>query len=252
MSGVTVSGRVSREWWAIVALFGVVAGVGAYRTAGVVGLEVAAGWVVVTSAVAVGELVYLRRNLSRNHPEGRPGERFGRLGLPNLITVLRGLCIAALAGFAVVPPASGVRWLPAICYGVAVGLDYLDGSVARLTDRRTVLGGKLDLAIDTLGFLVAPIVAVAWGRLPVWYLSLAAARYSFKLACWQRSARGHPVDDLPPSRVRRYLAAGQMGFLTIALAPLLARETIDLVAPLVLLPSLTFFVRDYLTVTRRL
>lgn len=251
MSEVTVRQGVYRDWWAGVAVFAGVAVVGAYETAGAVSVEVAARWALVTAAVGVAELGYLRWNLSRNHPPGRPGDPLASLGAPNFVTVVRGACFAAVAGFVVVGHTPGIRWLPAAFYGVGVLLDLVDGSLARHVGPRTVLGDKLDHAIDTLGFLVAPVVGILWGRLPVWYLSLAVARYAFKAACWQRARRGHPVDDLAPSRLRRYLAAGQMAFLSIALAPLVSADVIYAVAPVVLVPSLVFFIRDYLVVTRR-
>jgi CDP-diacylglycerol--glycerol-3-phosphate 3-phosphatidyltransferase len=127
-------------------------------------------------------------------------------------------------------------------------MDFVDGLLARRLGRETVLGAKLDMAVDTLGFLVAPLVAVAWGRLPVWYLSLSAARYAFKFGCWTRRRRSLPVGDLPESRVRRPLAAVQMVFLTVAFLPVVPERAVWLAAPVVLVPSLAVFVRDYLFV----
>lgn len=187
---------------------------------------------------------------------------------PNLVTVTRGLLYAAAAGFLVVPPspaapvvgspvptgaaAPAVRWMPALCYGTGVALDFVDGRLARRTERTTPLGAKLDHAFDTLGFLVAPLVGVAWGRLPVAYLSLSAARYVYRAGVTWRLRRGGPVDDLPESRVRRPLAALQMTFITVALTPLLTAAVIHPVSLVVLVPSLATFGWDYLVVTGRL
>jgi len=60
------------------------------------------------------------------------------------------------------------------------------------------------------------------------------------------------VFALPASRVRRPLAALQMGFITFALTPLLPGSRIDPLAALVLAPSLAVFLRDYLVVSGRL
>ncbi|MFC6989401.1 CDP-alcohol phosphatidyltransferase family protein [Haloplanus sp. GCM10025708] len=135
---------------------------------------------------------------------------------------------------------------------MGVALDAVDGATARTAGRRTELGERLDLAFDTLGFLVAPLVGVAWGRLPVWYLSISAARYLYRGGLAWRERRGRPVFDLSPSRVRRPLAALQMAFITAALLPLLPVRVVHPAAAVVAVPSLAVFARDYLTVTGRL
>ncbi|WP_276272906.1 CDP-alcohol phosphatidyltransferase family protein [Haloarcula litorea] len=178
------------------------------------------------------------------------GTRLGALGLANHVTLFRAGLLAGVAGFALVDPAAGLRWLPALGYGAVVALDAVDGAVARSVGTETRLGERLDMATDTTGFLVAPLVAVAWGLLPAWYLSLSAARYVYRAGCWLHRRRGGAVGDLPPSRVRRPLAALQMGFLTVALAPAAPTPLVRLVAPAVLLPSLAVFARDLVAVTR--
>ncbi|WP_200530665.1 CDP-alcohol phosphatidyltransferase family protein [Halorubrum sp. LN27] len=184
--------------------------------------------------------------------EGERPRRYATLGLANAVTVARGGLFAAVAGFAAVEPAGRVVWLPALCYGTGCLLDLADGAIARRRGRTTVLGAKLDMAVDTLGFLVAPVVAVVWGRLPVWYLSLSAARYLFKAGRGYRRARGRPVYDLPSSAVRRPLAGVQMAFISVALAPVLPVATVRALAAVVLAPSLAVFARDYLVVSGRL
>ena len=244
--------RLYRDWWGVAMLFGVVAGVGVVRAMDVLGMETALRWGVVATGVATFELGYLRRSLTLNHPHGNPSDLYGRLGVANFVTSIRGTCIAALAGFAVVSPTSRLAWLPAICYGFGVTLDVFDGALARTLDRRTVLGEKLDMAFDTTGFVIATVVAVRWGRLPIWYLAFPAARYVFKAACWRRERRGLVVESLPESDLRRYLAALQMAFITFALTPLVPVDLVFFLAPFTLLSSLTYFLRDYLVVTGRL
>lgn len=208
----------------------------------------ARGWVLVTTAVVAWEIAFLWRNRRAN------GSIAGRtaLGAANLVTLVRGALFAGVAGFVVVEPVGVLAWGPAVLYGVGVSLDAVDGVVARTLGEPTQLGEKLDLAFDTLGFLVAPIVGVAWGRLPVWYLTLATARYWYRLGLWVRRRRGRPVGTLPDSRVRRPLAAVQMAFITGALAPVVPTRLVAILAALVVVPSLAVFVRDYLAVTGRL
>jgi len=203
-------------------------------------------WVVVTGVVLAYEVGFLAYHLDADGVDAA-------LAPPNLVTLTRGGLYAATAGFLFVPPTTAtIRWAPAVCYGVGVVLDVVDGSLARRTGRTTALGTKLDLAFDTLGFLVAPLVAVAWGRLPVAYLSLSAARYVYRAGIGWRKRRGRPVGDLPESRVRRPLAALQMGFITVALAPVLPVSVVHPLALAVAAPSLVTFARDYLAVTGRL
>lgn len=174
------------------------------------------------------------------------------LGVANHLTLLRGGLYAVVGGFVVVPPAGHLAWVPAVCYGTGAALDRIDGLVARSVGRKTPLGRRLDMAVDTFGFVVAPVVAVVWGQLPVWYLSLSAARYVYRGARRWRRWRGLPLYDRPDSDLGRYLAGVQMAFLTVVLTPIVPPGPVALVAPAVLAPSLAVFLRDYLFVSGRL
>ncbi|MEF8856454.1 MAG: CDP-alcohol phosphatidyltransferase family protein [Haloplanus sp.] len=206
------------------------------------GYTAANRWVLVAGAVLVYEVGFLAYHLD----DGTTA-----LALPNLVTLSRGGLYAATAGFLLVPPVPAVRWAPAVCYGAGVALDFADGLLARRLGRTTDLGAKLDLAFDTLGFLVAPLVGVVWGRLPVAYLSLSAARYVYRAGIGWRKRRERPVGDLPESRLRRPLAALQMGVIAVALAPSLPVSVVHPLALVAVAPSLAVFARDYLAVTGR-
>jgi CDP-diacylglycerol--glycerol-3-phosphate 3-phosphatidyltransferase len=218
------------------------------------GARTAGLWLVGASVVAGYQLWFLRRSLGSNHPPEDDAEPLSTLGLANAVTLGRGWLYAGVAGFVlVVPPADSVwRWAPVAWYGGGIALDWVDGAVARAVGRRTVLGARLDMAFDTVGFLVAPLVGVVWGRLPVWYLSLSAARYLFKAGRGWRRSRELPVYDLPPSRIRRPLAALQMLFITVALLPLVPTAVVHPLAAVVVTPSLVVFARDYLVVAGHL
>jgi CDP-diacylglycerol--glycerol-3-phosphate 3-phosphatidyltransferase len=174
------------------------------------------------------------------------------IGVANGVTMLRGGLYAVVAGFVLVPPDTPLAWVPAICYGSGVVLDNLDGSIARTIGRETDLGKRLDMAFDTFGFVVAPLVAVVWGVLPVWYLSLSAARFVYRGGLGWRTSRGRPVFDPPEGQLSRYLAGMQMGFLTAALAPPMPASLIAALAPFTLAPSLAVFARDFLYASGRL
>jgi CDP-diacylglycerol--glycerol-3-phosphate 3-phosphatidyltransferase len=205
---------------------------------------------VVAGAVWAGQLWYVGFRLTSDPlSDGLWGRLFG---LANAITLVRGALYAVVAGFVVAAPTPTLAWVPAVCYGVGVALDSLDGRVARTVGRETEIGRRLDMAFDTFGFVAAPLVAVAWGLLPVWYLAISAARYVFRGAVWLRRVRGLPVGDLPDSDLGRYLAGLQMTFVTLALVPPVPTDVIWTLAPVVLAPSLAVFTRDYLAVSGRL
>jgi CDP-diacylglycerol--glycerol-3-phosphate 3-phosphatidyltransferase len=219
--------------------------------ADVVSVVAADRWLLVTGAILVYEVGFLGFNLGDNRPER--GSIRPTLGVANHVTLLRGGLYAGVAGFLFVPSTTtAVAWVPGVCYGAGAALDAADGALARTTGERTALGEKLDLAFDTLGFLVAPLVGVVWGRLPVWYLAISAARYLYRGGLAWRTRRSRPVFDLPESRVRRPLAALQMAFITLALLPVLPTRVVSPLAAAVVVPSLVVFGRDYLVVTGRL
>ena len=220
---------------------------------GVLPVEETEPWLVSPAIVAgvcwAGQLWYVGYSVDVD----APGDVWRRLfGLANALTLFRGALYAVVAGFAVVPAGTDFAWVPALCYGLGVAFDKLDGIVARSVGRETALGARLDTAFDTFGFVAAPLVAVLWGLLPVWYLSLSAARYVFLAGVRWRRFRDDPVFDRPDSDLGKYLAGVQMAFLTIALVPSAPTGLVRTVAPIVLAPSLTVFARDYLAVSGRL
>lgn len=207
-------------------------------------------WLTLSIPVLAYELSLFWRFLPRNRADERLLSSFGPA---TLLTVVRGVLLAFLAGFLLLPqPTEALVWLPALLYGSAAIADYLDGSIARFTDRVTPLGARLDTEFDALGILIAPLLAVLYGELPVWYLSVSVARYLFVLARWRRRRYGLPVFDLPTRRSRRLLAGLQMAFLPIVLSPVAGPPLTTAVAVFVAIPFVAGFVRDWLyTVGRK-
>lgn len=175
------------------------------------------------------------------------------LGLATHLTLFRGLLVSLVAGFAPVPPVGLVRWVPALLYTSAAICDRFDGILARRLGQTTALGARLDGAMDALGLLAAPLVAVAWGRLPPWYLLLGAAYYVFHAAIWLRRRLALPVhlDRVKPKRLTRIFAGLQMTLVSVALAPLLSLEVTTIAATILMMPTLIFFARDWLIVIGR-
>ncbi|MGD9235667.1 MAG: CDP-alcohol phosphatidyltransferase family protein [Desulfobacterales bacterium] len=174
------------------------------------------------------------------------------LGIANWLTIARAFLIGALGGFlfqgppGISPGSQWLIWLPGILYIVAVLLDYLDGLVARLMRSETRLGEWLDTKIDALGLLVAPVVAIGYDRLPVYYISVSLAYYLFQFGIWHRKQNNQPVIELRPHPVKRMIAGFQMGLVIMALLPVFSPTVMTIAASIFMIPLLAGFLRDAL------
>jgi CDP-diacylglycerol--glycerol-3-phosphate 3-phosphatidyltransferase len=197
-------------------------------------------WLVVVATLA---------SLRSREQDARP------LGMATRLTLLRGWMISAVAGFVVAPPRRGwAAWMPGALYTAAALCDLVDGYVARRRNEVSVVGGKLDVAMDGLGLVVAPAAAVALGRLPVWYLAVGLAYYLFHGGLWWRSRLGRPAypERMIASRYTRQFAGCQMGLVATALFPVLGPPGTTITAALFMTPNLVLFLRDWLVVSGRL
>jgi CDP-diacylglycerol--glycerol-3-phosphate 3-phosphatidyltransferase len=203
-------------------------------------------------ALAMGAvLVVLYRSLPDNH---RRGETllFPDLGAANAVTLARGCLLGILAGFLLLPrPPDALAWLPALVYMAAAATDFVDGYLARVTNRSTVLGQRLDIEFDSLGALLAVSLAVSYGQLPLWALLMGLARYLFVAGLAWRRWRGLPVHDLPGSIHGRIVAALFMSFVAVVLWPALDPAATRFAAIWFALPLAASFGRDWLLVSGR-
>jgi CDP-diacylglycerol--glycerol-3-phosphate 3-phosphatidyltransferase len=198
-------------------------------------------------------LILLRIGMPLNyHPQRKVLQ--SNLGYGTWITITRAMLIAILAGylFQPWPPARifpGRRsWTPGILYLAASVLDHLDGRVARACQHETRLGAFLDINIDALGLLIAPLLAVWYGQLPGAYLSVSAAYYLCVFGIWLRKKFSMPVFEIKPRRSARIIAGFQMGFVGIALLPVVSPPVTTVAAFFFMIPLLAGFVKDWLTV----
>ena len=209
-------------------------------------------WVLATAPAGAYLLAYAWTNLSANHPPGE-GDPRPRLGPANAITLFRGWLAAILAGALVAPPPN--RWVPLGLFVGAVGLDAVDGAVARRTGE-TVFGARLDGATDALAVLVGAAVAVALGALPAWYLVAGGVWYAYAGSLWRRRRNGAPVYELPPSRIRPFVGSAQFGVVALALFPTTGAAPppswLVAVAGVALAALLASFGRDWAAATGRL
>jgi CDP-diacylglycerol--glycerol-3-phosphate 3-phosphatidyltransferase len=208
----------------------------------------------------------LSRHLTANHRPLETDRLFATLGAANWMTLLRAAAVVALAGFLPVAVstviasqesrgqlnAGGLAWVPGIIYlGMSLA-DLLDGFLARRQGRETELGKRLDIETDAAGLLVASLLAVVLGRLPVIYLLVGLAYYPFIFGIWLREKRKLPVVALHPRPFSRIIAGFQMGLVGLALLPVFHRPFLFLAASLFMTPLLIGFWRDWLVVSCRI
>ena len=112
-------------------------------------------------------------------------------------------------------------------YAVFVVGDFFDGYASRKTNRTTELGKNLDMECDSLGTLIAVMLAIQYAQLPIWFLSVGVARYLFVFGIRWRERTGKPVLELPFSFNRRIIGGFMAGFLSVALLPLFSRRCFE-------------------------
>ena len=207
-------------------------------------------WILQAAPVIIYILFILQRKWSLNR-RCEDGRLSVSLGPANWITLARGGLIAMLAGFWLQPwpgrfnPEEVAGWLPGIIFIAAAMGDALDGWVARLTDNQTLLGIYLDTRIDALGILVASLVAVGYGQLPVFYISAGLAWYLLRLAVWLRKRTGRSCGEVKRRKGARLMAGLQMAFLSLVLLPLFSPPFTHVAAILILIPFLAGFLLDW-------
>jgi CDP-diacylglycerol--glycerol-3-phosphate 3-phosphatidyltransferase len=246
--------RLRREWAAFVLLaVGFVAGGYVVLQEGW-GEESTLRW----AAAVVLVLGYLFGSLWRHLHENRLNNKYsaplmGSLGPANIITITRAVFTAGLAGFLFGPiPTGWLAWAPGMLFLTISLMDTVDGAVARISRRPTILGARLDMQWDSVGLLAASLLAVLYGQVPLVYMVMGLARYIYLFALELHRRQGGEVRPLPPSRYRRGLGALHMGFVAVILLPLFAPPWTRIVALLIMAPSLVGFVHDYLSVTGKL
>lgn len=184
---------------------------------------------------------------------GKDAPLYPTLGWANRLTLLRGGLIALTGGFLFQPQAVGLMaWIPGVLYSIAAILDRMDGFVARRSKHTSLLGSELDTVYDALGLLVAPLLAVGYGKVHWSFLLVSAAYYVFIWGLYWRHTHNLPVYSLMPSMLRRTLAGFQMGFVAFILLPCFAPPLTIVIGIAFMLPILLGFVVDWLVVSGRI
>jgi CDP-diacylglycerol--glycerol-3-phosphate 3-phosphatidyltransferase len=108
------------------------------------------------------------------------------------------------------------------------------------------------MTVDALGILIASLGGILLSKLPIGYAGIGLARYLFVLGIAARKRAGKPVRRLDFSRLRRFLAGLQMGFLAAALWPQVPPALTLAAAYPFGAATLAMFLRDWLFVSHRL
>lgn len=238
-----------KRWLTLILLQGLLILVSYYLLVNWWSSQFAFRWAVLATLFTVYFMRLLWRNLIFNF---RPDQRMllKKFGPGNLLTILRGFLLAFLFGFLFSPWSPGwLAWIPGFLYTFAALADLFDGYLARKFDHETLLGKELDLSLDGLGLLIASILLVQYGQVPIWYLLVGLARYLFLFGIWFRRKRGKPVYEMKENSTRRPFAGAQMGFVAVILFPLFTPPGTYLAAALFALPFLIGFSIDWLGVS---
>ncbi len=244
--------RTLQRQWSVVAILWVAAWVTGYWLLRPVWAYVDR-WLWLSGLLLVYGLWWvLWRHLDTNHPPDSH-HLLSTLGPGNALTLLRGLSIVLIGGFLFGPwPMGALAWIIVLIYTLGSIADYFDGYLARRANHVTELGARLDMEFDGLGTLVVILLAISFGQLPWWYLSIGLARYLFVLGLWWRRRRGWPIYDLTPSVHRRLFAGFQMGFLSVVLWPILPAAMATIAGTLFATATGAGFLRDWLVVSGRI
>jgi len=203
-------------------------------------------WGGTAGLAALYVLRLLSANLSSNHPPGSE-QLYTSLGIGTYLSLFRGWLLTLLAGFLLIPwPTGWLGWMPALLYIFSGILDLFDGYLARRTHHTTSLGKFLDIELDGFGVLVAVAVAIHWGQWPIWYAIIGLARPLFVWGLNYRHKRQKPARPLPDSNFRRVLAGLQMGFVTVALWPIVPAKWATVVGLAFAIPFTLNFLHDWL------
>jgi CDP-diacylglycerol--glycerol-3-phosphate 3-phosphatidyltransferase len=208
-------------------------------------------WMLQSAAINTYMLWLLWTGLRKNRLRQKAVLQY-TVGVANWLTIGRGFLIGALGGFLFQEPpgsaagADGLIWLPGAIYTVAILMDYLDGYIARIMRSETRLGQWLDTKIDALGLLVAPVLAIGYDRLPIYYIGVSLAYYLFQFGIWHRSQNNRPVIEIKAHPAKRMIAGFQMGLVATALFPVFSGPAMTIAATIFMIPLLAGFLRDAL------
>lgn len=158
-------------------------------------------------ALIVGFLI---RGLSHHAPHTR-------FGAANLVTLLRAAGVCLLAGFiGRAEEAADLGWLLPLAALAILGLDGLDGWLARRLNLVSAYGARFDMEVDGFLILVLCLLVAEGTAAGPWVVLCGALRYLFLAWLTWMPRYDRP---LPPSLRRKTVFVAQAVALVAALAP---------------------------------
>ena len=134
----------------------------------------------------------------------------GRAAFASAVPVL-GLTIAVGR----TPVGDGLRLAIAAGAAAALGLDGLDGFLARRLRQASAFGARFDMETDALTMLALALLIWISGQTGAWVLLAGLLRYIFIVGGWLWRALAEP---LPPRKRRQAACVTQMAAMITALA----------------------------------
>ena len=141
-------------------------------------------------------------------------------------------------------------WLGGAFYTAAILADYFDGFAARRTGRNTELGAHLDMEYDAAGVLFASIALVVHGVAGIWFLMVGLARYLFVAGMLLRTRLKLENVSLLGSMSGRTTTGLQMGFMSIALWPIVPIHYLRIAGFVFSTFFFASFLRDWFVVSK--
>ncbi len=140
-----------------------------------------------------------------------------RFGLANQVTLLRAGLVCLVGGALLASGhAPSMSWSLAGMIAAALGLDAVDGWLARRLRLTSAFGARFDVEVDALLLLILAVLVWQAGQVAGWVLAIGLMRYGFVLAGrllpWLRA-------PLPPSRRRKAICVQQGITLLVCLLP---------------------------------
>lgn len=176
-------------------------------------IALGAGWTVILVALVLhGAGTFLVHRLRDTYA--------APFGWASRVTLARSGLVAVLAAALVQPELYGVHgWTMAALALLALGLDGLDGWLARRLGETSAFGARLDMEVDAALIAVLCLSLAATGKVGAWVLAIGLMRYAFVAAARLWPWLGAPL----PTRFRRKLVCvWQVAALLICLTPAVA------------------------------
>ncbi|MBN2146527.1 MAG: hypothetical protein JW726_04025 [Anaerolineales bacterium] len=212
----------------------------------------AARWMILSGLALAYLLWSLWRGLEHN-AHSAEGSLVANFGFATVITIWRGVLVAALAGFLISPCPSGWQaWLPGALLILITLIGWANAFIVQRGTNPTLLGTMLETRLNELSFLIAVVLVVQYGQAPWWYLIIGLYPFLLQAIAWLRRRQGKPLYRLPTSRLSRLLAGVQQTFLCAILLPIFSPPATTVAAILFAMIALHGFASDCLIVSGKI